>query len=357
MKSPRFLLAAFLSASLACCLVHAADSKPAPQKSPADEAAAEFFKLRDAKDVAPSPERFQKVLTAGMTFLVQNPTHKNVGAVINSLSTFGMTMRQKGQGPQRAAWLAQLKYETLNQRLKDGASDEVKTAIAALDAGIAGMEVREAFNRDNLSNYRDKIDALAQMPGGGKFLLAQEAGYVEVLKNTKMSQAEEHLKSLQAHPDKKIAEMATDELNLIQILRQPYELKFTAVDGQEVDFAKLRGKVVLLSFWSAKNEKSTKEQEELRQLHWNYKKRNFEVVGVACDKEADREAMMKYLKDNKVAWPQYFDGQGTKNEFGQKLGVKNIPANFLFDQKGMLVATGVRIDKMEPDLKKLLGIK
>jgi peroxiredoxin len=357
MKSLRFLLAALLSAGL-MCLVHAADSKPDAKKpSPADEASAEFFKLRDAKDAPPSPERFNKVMGAGMKFLIENPTHKNAPAVANGLATFGLTMRQKGQAPQRAAWLAQLKYESLNQRLKEGVSDEVKTAIAALDAGIAGMDARETFNRDNLSTYREKIDALAQLPGSGRFLLGQEAGYVELLKATKMAQAEEHLKTLQEHPDKKIAEMAVDELNLIQILKQPYELKFTAVDGREVDFASLRGKVVLLSFWSSTHAKSTKEQEELRQIYWLYQKKNFEVVGVACDKEADRETLMKYLRDNKVSWPQYFDGKGTKIEFGQKLGVKNVPANFLFDQKGMLVATGVRIDKLEPQLKQMLGIK
>ena len=36
----------------------------------------------------------------------------------------------------------------------------------------------------------------------------------------------------------------------MEALGKPLEMKFTAVDGREVDLAKMKGKVVLIDFWA-----------------------------------------------------------------------------------------------------------
>lgn len=331
--------------------------KSAAKGSPADIAAEKFFKLRQDKTAEANTARYLAVLEAGFAYLVEYPTHKNADAVVNGLGTFGMTMRQKGQAANRASFMARLKYEVLNYRLKEGLSDDARAAVAAVEASAAGMEAREAFNRDTLGTFREKIDALALMPRAARFLPTQEMEYVDVLRGSKSGAAEAHLKALTQHADKKLAEMATEQLKFTEATNQPYALKFTALDGRPVDFEQLRGKVVLLSFWSATNQKTHGEQAALRQIYGKYKKQNFEIVGVACDKESDRAAVTKYVKDNKVEWPQHFDGNGVQTDFIRTLGVRSVPNALLFDRKGMLVATEVRAENLEPGLKKMLGVK
>lgn len=357
MKIPRVPFAAFLAVSLFCVAQAQSSSRSSSEKGPADLAAANFFELRNNKKVQSDSARYQKLLEAGLGFLVEHPTHTRANAVIKGLATFGFTMKQKGRALQRAAWMTRLKYEALNQRLKEGVSDETKAAIAALEAAAAGAEVREVLSVENLEVYREKIDTLAQLPGSERFLHVQEFDYVEVLKLRKTSLAEAHLRTLLDHPHKKIVEMAADHLSRIETAKQPYELKFTALDGREVNFAQLRGKVVLLYFWSATDPESVEEQDALRAVYNDYKKLKFEIVGVVCDEETERDAVAKYLKGKRIPWPQYFDGQGVENDVATMLGVRNVPAGFLFDQSGMLTVTDVRAEKLESDLKRMLGRK
>ena len=60
----------------------------------------------------------------------------------------------------------------------------------------------------------------------------------------------------------------------------------------------------------------------------------FEIVGLSFDNE--KEALDNFLKKEKMAWPQYFDGEGWKNKFGQEFGINSIPTMWLIDKKGIL---------------------
>ena len=55
------------------------------------------------------------------------------------------------------------------------------------------------------------------------------------------------LKKLSESPNKAAAAAAKTQ---IALRTEPLDLKFTALDGREVDLAKLRGKVVLVDFWA-----------------------------------------------------------------------------------------------------------
>jgi peroxiredoxin len=355
-KSTRFRLLALLCAAVV--LPAFAQSPADKKKAPEDLAADNFFTLRNDKEAKLDAARFQKLINAGVAFLTEYPTHRRASEVISNLANFGATMmRDKTQAPLRIAYLSQLDYEILNQRTKPDLSDDVRAALAALDAASAGMRTREQPNKDNMEAYREKLDTLAQLPSSGRFLDSQERGYVEVLTYMKPSAGEAYLRKLLEHPDKKVAAMAREELNFVEIGKQPFDLKFTALDGREVDFEKLRGKVVLLSFWNAANGKSVKDQDALSDIYYMYRKFSFEVVGVSCDKEEDREKAVKFVKDKRLGWAHSFDGKETKGEIAQKFGVRNPPVAFLFDQKGMLVARAIKMEQLEPNLKRLLGIK
>jgi peroxiredoxin len=165
-----------------------------------------------------------------------------------------------------------------------------------------------------------------------------------------------------------VAAMAREELNIVDAKKDPYALKFTGLDGKEVDFAQLRGKVVAVYFWSSTNANSTKNIEGLKQVYGAYRKRGLEVVSVSFDKEEDRVKLTKYVKDNRITWPVYFDGKGAKNDFAPKLNVTSVPRLLVFDQKGILQTSmqGTPIGRLQADLppnqlegmtKRLLNIK
>jgi peroxiredoxin len=344
-----------------------AEKKDTGPKTPADLALDEFNKAyneRGTRDQA----RFQKVIAAGTAYLLQYPTHRGAPGALNNLAFYATTIDKK-QPELRTSYVSRLKLEVTNLRFKEGVSEEGKAMLAALDAAIADFDVRESVSRDNLATVREKIDTLAETPGGGRFLAERERSYIHVLAvSGQNARAEEQARKLLEHKEKSVKDMAREELNILEVRKEPYDLKFTALDGKPVDLGQLRGKVVAMYFWNSTNKGSTDRLEQLKQVHSNYKKHGFEVVTVSYDKEEDREKLAKFVKDNRIAFPVYFDGKGAKNDFSPKLNATAVPRLYVFDQKGILqtLPQGQPIGKLTPDvpmnqleglLKRLYGVK
>ena len=108
---------------------------------------------------------------------------------------------------------------------------------------------------------------------------------------------------------------------------KPVTLKFTAVDGGEVDLKKMKGKVVLVYFWE-----SDQEFPKVKAAYDKFHGQGFEVIGIYC--YTDKERMNQFLKENDLPWPQYFDGQNGK--FTQEFGIDGIPHLLLVDKKSCL---------------------
>jgi peroxiredoxin len=299
---------------------------------------------------------------------MEYPTHGRVSDAIRDLAFFGKNIDPK-QPALRTSYSSLLKLDVTNARFKEGLADPVKLILAALDAAVADNDVRETYNADNLTTLREKIDALAELPGSSRYQLERERSYTHiVMLGGNPARAEAHLKKLLEHKDKSIASMAREELNVVEAKKAPYELKFTGLDGKPVDMAQLRGKVVAMYFWSSANKSSTDRFESLQQIYSAYRKKNFEVVTVSFDKAEDRPKLEKYIKENRIAWPVYFDGKGPKNEFSPQINATGVPRLYIFDQKGILQTTlaGAPIARVTPDfpqnqlegkVKQLLGIK
>jgi peroxiredoxin len=333
------------------------EKKAAPPKSPADLAYDEFNKLIGDRTGKLDQPRFKKIITAGISFLNQNPTHGRAADVVKALGEYpANALRDKPLLPQRAVYITTLKYDLLDARIM-AETDEAKTALAALDAAAADADMRETGASTALETLREKIDTLASMPGSERFLVDRERSYYQIIAFSRgPAKSGEHLKGLLAHKDKKVVDMAKQELDLLEVASAPYEMKFTSLDGQEVDLAKLRGKVVALYFWTSTNNNSTKHWETLKTIHSDYRKKGFEIITVSFDKEADRDKLFAYVKSN-VKFPVYFDGKGSKAEFAAKLAATNVPRIVIFDQKGIMKTNNLQVAQLEPTVKQLLNIK
>lgn len=326
-------------------------SAPAP-RPPADVASDNFNKVFREPGGKLDQARFEKVITAGISYLSQYPTHWNANNVIRDLPQWGRAvMRDRAQAPQRIAYLSLLKYELLNARYKEGLSNDAKAALAALDAATIYEETVETFTKQNLDAMREKLDELATLPGASRYLVERERAYLErVTTGQGPERAEEHLNRMLKHADKGVATMARQELVVLELKKAPYQLSFVGMDGKPVDFNQLRGKVVAMYFWNVGTRDNQKNLAWLQEMHSRYRRKGFEVVTVALDKAEDRPKVEKFIKDNGIKFPVHFDGQGTKTEFVSKL---NTPAGrlALFDQKGILQSNNWEMTRLEGALK------
>jgi len=119
-----------------------------------------------------------------------------------------------------------------------------------------------------------------------------------------------------------------------EFLGQQVPISFTALDGREVDLAKMRGKVVLVDFFATWCPPCMREVPTIKQTYEKLHPRGFEVVAISFDDK--KQDVEKFVLENKIEWPQYFDGKGGDNQFGRKFKIEEIPVMWLIDKQGKL---------------------
>jgi thiol-disulfide isomerase/thioredoxin len=129
------------------------------------------------------------------------------------------------------------------------------------------------------------------------------------------------------------------------------EIGLTDLAGKPMTLEALKGKVVLLDFWATWCAPCRKTMPELQRLHDKHAARGFTVVGVAIDEGDARKKVQKFLTGRKIAYPNALDV--VKSSTWERYRVKAVPAAFLIDQEGRIVAqwTGAAASATEIEAK------
>lgn len=123
------------------------------------------------------------------------------------------------------------------------------------------------------------------------------------------------------------------------LFEKPVTLRFVALDGREVDLARMRGKVVLVDFWGTACAPCVAELPQIRAAYDKFHSQGFEVVGISFD--SDEARLKRFINERALPWPQAFDGkQGVENKYGQEFGICAIPHLLLLDKNGRLRIDG-----------------
>lgn len=162
--------------------------------------------------------------------------------------------------------------------------------------------------------------------------------------------------TLKLSPNSTIRAVAESGAFIEKAKSTPIDLKFTAMDGREVDMTDLRGHVVLVEFRGVTWCGWCREEEPfMKDAYRKYHDRGFEILTITYEqKPGSRDFVTRYMKAHELIWPVYFDGLGAKNPFVQKFGVTAVPMHFLFDREGLLVSTSARGEQLAPLVEKYL---
>jgi thiol-disulfide isomerase/thioredoxin len=119
--------------------------------------------------------------------------------------------------------------------------------------------------------------------------------------------------------------------------------KVKAVDGKSVNFpADYKGKVVLLDFWATWCPPCRAELPNVVAAYQKYHDKGFDVVSVSLDEPQQGPALLQFVHDHGMTWPQIYDGQYWQAAVAVEYGVDAIPCPVLVDgDTGKVLAVGV----------------
>ena len=264
-----------------------------------------------------------------------------------------IAMLKKGLTEFDAAYATALKAGPNNASRWDAALFDAMTGRVREITGVAAPE-KKAITLDDILKAEDakpETKSQASLIGVMEASEAAEAAGGDTA--AWLAKAEKHLKDFPAEKMNKVVEGKIKSIKASADLKtKPLEMKFTAVDGREVDVSKLQGKVVLIDFWATWCGPCVAELPNVLKAYKELHPKGFEIVGISLDGE--KSELEAFVKEKGMEWPQYFDGKGWQNEIATKYGIQSIPAMWLLNKKGMVVNTAAR-GNLEEQVTKLLA--
>lgn len=122
--------------------------------------------------------------------------------------------------------------------------------------------------------------------------------------------------------------------------------------GNPLSVSKDEDKVVLVDFWATWCVPCVAELPNIIKAYNKHHRTGFEVIGISLDQ--DEQKLKSFLKAKEIPWAQYFDGKGWQNKLAVKYGIDSIPATFLLDRQGKIIAQDLRGEALEEALTKAL---
>jgi peroxiredoxin len=128
------------------------------------------------------------------------------------------------------------------------------------------------------------------------------------------------------------------------------DFTIAGIDGKPIKLSDYKGKYVMLDFWASWCAPCRAENPNVVAAYAAYKSKGLNILGISLD--TGKPEWEKAISDDKLTWSHGSDLQRFEGPTERLFNIQGIPANFIIDPQGVIVAKNVRGGDLDAFLNK-----
>jgi peroxiredoxin len=159
-------------------------------------------------------------------------------------------------------------------------------------------------------------------------------------------------KLLETKAGKKL-EKTLNALTTVVIGKEAPNFSAPNPEGKVISLKESLGKVTIIDFWASWCAPCRAENPNVVALYNELHEKGLNIIGVSLDKDAAKWTAA--IEKDGLTWNQVSNLKFWQDPIAEQYNVKSIPATFILDAKGIIVARDLRGDELKAKIIELLG--
>lgn len=127
-----------------------------------------------------------------------------------------------------------------------------------------------------------------------------------------------------------------------------------SIDGDMISLNDIKGKATIVEFWASWCGPCRRENPNLVKVYEKYHDKGLEIIGVSLDKPGQKARWQKAIEDDNLNWHHVGSLQYFRDPVARMYDVNSIPASFILDEDGKIVAKRLRGQALEDQIASML---
>ncbi|MBP8710393.1 MAG: AhpC/TSA family protein [Bacteroidales bacterium] len=269
-----------------------------------------------------------------------------------------VAMNYTVQGSPGSADIRMLDQQLLVTKTRLDSISNIYNSLSANDMDIRGAELQKAYTEvvdaqrkfnikfvvENISSM-SSIQALYQRIDENTYVLYQprDLQYLKIVSDSLSVRypVSRHVRALKENVTTELNQMYIDRISSIamQMPETSSSPELPDINGKMVSVASLKGKYVLVSFWSTTSEESMNQLPVLRSIYNDYHRKGLEIYQISLDPDAER--WKNVVRYEEIPWISLREPDPENPVYARLMNITYLPSNLLYDPQGNIINTNL----------------